>query len=427
MENSKLKRVVALALSVMMIFCLFLTANPNSLIAASAAAEKDSSTTDEALEILGDDTWSEYRVKQSKNPNFYKGEAIVINSDNITDRGDAQIVEYGGKTNVVFMSDRDSITWTVTVPESGLYAMDILYNYLGSDDKNAKAADIERTLRVNGKVPYTELRNLVFTKKWVDQFKGDYSLKDGETVVGGKKDNSASIYDANGNVVKTFTNEELPVRVLDKNGNIVKVFYEKDGADNERRPVKVLEPEWTEYTLCDPTGNYNGEFYIYFEKGANTITLESQKEYMYIDTITLRPCEELMSYQDYINMHNALGHRDATTSVRLEAEYFSATSSRTIYGQNDRSSAITSPQHPSYSWINDVGGRNGSYNWASVGQWIEWTFTVEESGMYMISSRFLQDAIEGLYVSRRIYIDGEVPFEEANNLQFLFDDSWHGG
>ena len=427
MENSKLKRVVALALSAMMVFCLFVTANPNSLVAATATAVEDTSTTDEALEILGDDKWLEFAGKHSKYPN-YDGEDIVINSDKVTSlEGGAQIKKdpYGEKGDVVYTTDKGSVTWTFTVEKEGLYAMDILYNYLGSDDKNAKAADIERTLRVNGKVPYTELRNLVFTKKWVDQFATDYSLKAGETVNGNNKDNSASIYDANGNVVKTFTAEELPARVYDQNGNIVKVFYEKDGADNERRPIKALAPEWTEYTLCDPTGNYNGEFYIYLKAGENTITLEAQKEYMYIDTITLRQRDSLISYAEYLNMH--AGKPEATSTIRLEAEYFTATSSRTIYGQNDRSSAITSPQHPSYSWINDVGGRNGSYNWASVGQWIEWTFTVPESGMYVISTRFLQDAIEGLYVSRRIYIDGEVPFEEANNLQFLFDDSWQGG
>ena len=407
MENSKLKRVIALALSVMMVFGIFVMANPNALIAASAVEEDEKSATEEALEILGDAKWLDYKAKNSKYPN-YKGEDVVIDSDDaISLTGGAQIVEYDGKT-AVFTTATGSVTWKVNVPESGLYAMDILYNYLGSDSPEAKAADIERTLRVNGNVPYTELRNLVFTKKWVDQL-SKYQLKTGETVEG-----------------LTFEAEELPVAVYDQTGNIVKIFYEKDGADNERRPMKVLDPEWTTYTLCDPTGNYNGEFYIYLDAGENTITLEAQKEYMYVASITLRARDEsMMSYADYLKMYE--NKPAGTATIKLEAEYFSATSSRTIYGQNDRTSAITSPQHPSYSLINDVGGRNGSYNWASIGQWIEWTFEVPESGMYVISTRFLQNAIEGLYVSRRLYVDGEVPFEEANNLQFLFDDSWQGG
>ncbi|MBQ3489589.1 MAG: extracellular solute-binding protein [Clostridia bacterium] len=411
MENSKLKRVVALVLSAMMVFCLFLTANPNSLIAASAAAEENESTTDEALEILGDDKWLEYKAKNDKFEN-YDGEDITINSSNLVDPETVTVEDYEGKKNVVFLKDEGSVSWKVNVPKSGLYAMDILYNYLDSEDDRAKAADIERTLRINSKVPYTELRNLVFTKKWIDAV-SRYDLASGESLDSVNEETLAE---------KGYT---LPVAVYE-NGNIVKIFYEKDGADNERRPIKKLDPEWTTYTVCDPTGNYNGEFYFYLEKGENIITLEAQKEYMYVDSIVLRKRDTLISYEEYKNMYK--DKEEAKTSIKLEAEYFTSTSSRTIYGQNDRSSAITSPQHPSYSWINDVGGRNGSYNWASIGQWIEWTFTIPEgeAGMYVISSRFLQDAVEGLYVSRRIYIDGEVPFEEANNLQFLFDKSWQG-
>ena len=390
MENSKLKRAVALALSVVMVFCLFVTANPTSLVAAGAAEENGNSTTDEALEILKDTKWAKYKEKYANVPN-YQGDAITVNADAADLSKGGEKVEYLGKQNVVLMSDTGSVSWTINVPETGLYAIDIVYSYFGSDDSRAKAADIERTLRINGEVPYTELRNLVFTKKWIDILDEDMVKKD-------------------------------------ENGNIIDIEYDKDSADNERRPVKELKPEWTNYTVCDPTGNYSGEFYFYLEKGENVITLQSQKEYMFIDTITVREREFLQSYDEYKAYYDAKGYTAVAEDVafKLEAEFYSATSSSTIYGQNDRSSAITSPQHPSYTWINDVGGRNGSYNWASVGQWIEWEFTVPKTGYYTISARFLQDAVEGLFVSRRLYINGEVPFEEANNLQFLYDDSWQG-
>jgi ABC-type glycerol-3-phosphate transport system substrate-binding protein len=392
MENSMLKRAVALALSVMMVFCLFVTASP-ALYAANAAAGNDNSTTDEALEILQDAKWSKYKEKcaAAAYPN-YKGEPITVNSSAADLSNGGEITDYLGKTNVVFASDTGSVSWKINVPETGLYAIDIVYSYLGSDDNRAKAADIERTLRINDKVPYTELRNLIFTKKWIDLL------------------------------------DESQVE-KDQYGNITDIKYDKDSSENERRPVKEIKPEWTNYTVCDPTGNYNGEFYFYLEKGENVITLQSQKECMFIDTITIRERKTLKSYEDYLNEKKAqgFGPASASSAVRLEAEFYSATSSSTIYGQNDRGSAITSPQHPSYTWINDVGGRNGSYNWASVGQWIEWEISVPETGLYTISTRFLQDAVEGLYVSRRLYINGEVPFEEANNLQFLFDDGWQGG
>ena len=63
MENSKLKRVIALALSVMMVFGIFVMANPNALIAASAVEEDEKSATEEALEILGDAKWLDYKAK----------------------------------------------------------------------------------------------------------------------------------------------------------------------------------------------------------------------------------------------------------------------------------------------------------------------------------------------------------------------------
>ncbi|MBR6744823.1 MAG: hypothetical protein IKM00_06380 [Clostridia bacterium] len=390
MENSKLKRAVALALSVVMVFCLFVTASP-ALYATNAVAEEDNSTTDEALEILRDTKWAKYKEKWASEPN-YKGAAITVDSSAADISKGGEITDYLGRTNVVFVSDSGSVSWKINVPETGLYAMDIVYSYLGSDDKRAKAADIERTLRIDGQVPYTELRNLIFTKKWVD----------------------------------VLDNVEVE---KDAQGNIIDIKYDTDSADNERRPVKVIAPEWTDYTVCDPTGNYNGEFFFYLTAGEHTITLQSQKECLFVDTITLRERKTLKSYEAYLAEKQAqgFGPASASSSIKLEAEFYSATSSSTIYGQNDRSSAITSPQHPSYTWINDVGGRNGSYNWASIGQWIEWEVTVPETGLYTISTRFLQDAVEGLFVSRRLYINGEVPFEEANNLQFLFDDSWQGG
>ena len=388
MQNSKLKRAVALALSVVMVFCLFVTANPTSLMAAQAAGEGGNSTTDEALEILGDDKWAKYKANNASKPK-YNGAPIVVDSANAVG---GEKTSYLGKDNVVFIGDTGSVSWTVEVPEEGLYAIDIMYSYLGSDDSRAKAADIERTLRINEEVPFTELRNLIFTKKWVD-----------------------------------IVDENMVTR--DEFGNIVDIDYDEDSSGNERRPVKQLAPEWTKYTVSDPTGNYNGEFFFYLKPGKNVITLQSQKEYMFVDTITLRPLSTNISYQEYLSKNEAAGFTPAAqdSKIKLEAEFYSATSSSTIYGQNDRSSAITSPQHPSYTWINDVGGRNGSYNWASVGQWIEWQFTVPEDGLYTISTRFRQDAVEGLFVSRRLYINGEVPFEEANNLQFLFDDAWQGG
>ena len=57
MENSKLKRVVTLVLSVLMISGVVFSTSAASVAGTSGkAATEESSTTSEALEILGDDT-----------------------------------------------------------------------------------------------------------------------------------------------------------------------------------------------------------------------------------------------------------------------------------------------------------------------------------------------------------------------------------
>lgn len=392
MRNSKLTRVIALLLGIMMMSCLGLSVCAVSLPTGTSAASVEDSTTAEALEILGDDKWTEYKEKYGSYPN-YEGEPIVIRAVDAETSSlpeGAQVMgELGGKSNVLYLPDSGTVTWKVTVPVSGLYAIDLSYFPIQS-----KATDIERTLRINGEVPFTEVRNLLMTKRWEEDL------------------------------------SELTV-VRDENGNITDIEYEKDSSGNERRPSKVENPMWMEYTVCDPTGNYNNEFYFYLEAGENTISLEAQKEPVVLDTITLRTREETLTYEEYQAKNAAAGYTKAPadSSIFLEAEFYTATSSSTIYGQNDRSSAVTSPQSAKYQLINDVGGKNGSYNWSTVGQWIEWTFVIPEgkAGLYTINTRFLQDQVEGLFVSRRLYLDGEIPFEEANNLEFLYSGSWQVG
>ncbi len=395
MVSSKLKRLLAAFLSLAMLFGIGMSVSAGTVTLTATPNDSDddtSSLTAEALEILGDTTWSEYRAKYAETP-FYAGNPIVVGTealDTETLPDDAEILdELDGKKNVVLLPDTGTATWTVNVPESGLYAIELsCYPIQG------KATDIERTFRINGNVPFTEVRNLRITKRWVDDL------------------------------------SEVNV-VYDENGNVTDIEYEKDNAGNDRRPAKYEAPIWMDLAITDPTGYYNGELYFYFEKGENTVSLGAQKEPVVMNTITLRAPKVSISYEDYLAAHKAQGHTaaPADSSIFLEAEFYSATSSSTIYGMNDRTSAITSPQHASYTWINDVGGKNGSYNWATVGQWIDWTFTVPagKAGFYTINTRYLQSEVKGLFVSRRLYVDGEIPFEEANNLEFDYNSDWSVG
>lgn len=357
------------------------------------AAEPIVSTSDdgedyvkETLEILSDIKWAEYREKYASAP-FYRGDPITVRATDYTDHqtgtNESSTVKFGvideldGEKNVLQTTDSGSVTWTFDVPETGLYAIEFGYY-----PTSAKATSIERTLRINGKVPMNEVRNLVFSKRWTDDYKRN---EDGT------------------------------------------IYFEEDGNKNEKRPTKTDAPEWLTYSVSDPTGYYNGDFYFYLEKGENTITLESQKEPLALSTVTLRKRNVQISYADYLAQCKAKGYTSAPagSKIYIEAEHYTSTSDGTLYAISDSTSSITSPQHACYQRLNTI----GSSNWSSVGQWFEWTITVEEgkAGMYTINPRFLQNAVAGLFVSRRLRVDGEIPFEEANNLEFNYDKNWQIG
>ena len=86
----------------------------------------------------------------------------------------------------------------------------------------------------------------------------------------------------------------------------------------------------------------------------------------------------------------------------------------------DRTSAATQPSDPAKIRLNSIGGSN----WASVGQWIEWEFEVPESGFYCIAIKYRQNFLSGMTANRRLLLDGNVPFVEAQSLEFPYGRSW---
>ena len=385
MKTLKLKKVLAGILAFAMLF--------GCTSFASAATGNDSSSSsnfDEALEQLKDTTWAEYyRLASQKNK--YTGEDVAVDILDFTaaypngfTEADTNypwnVISVDGKDNVLQTPDMGTTTWKVNIAEEGLYAIKILYY-----PTEAKSANIERTLRIDGEIFYSELRNLVLSKVWRDNY-----------------------VDADGNYV---------------NGNYGNVSFEKDPATgNESRPSKDQVPEWREYMVSDATGYYSGELLVYLEPGEHELSLEAQREPMAIGGIYFCAPTDVLTYEEYLAKWTAAGATDAPSGsqIYIPAEVPSATSDSTLYPTADRTSSINTPMSAKNTVINAIGGAN----WATSGQWIEWEFTPEHSGFYQINFRFSQGTNEGIFVSRKLTINGEVPFEEANYLEFMYDDSW---
>lgn len=370
-------------------------------ISVYAEEEKEEkSTMDEVIELLNTQSYKEY-LSEHEILGWTDGESeitvdptkdyVYTADEDYADEGHkAEVVKLeidGVEKEVLRTPETGTVTWTITVPKNGLYILSFTYLPVESDTTNT--SNIKRVFMVDGKLPFKEANYLELTRAYADEYK------------------------------------------LDENGNRV---FKTDKNGNEKRPTKNERFSWNTYTLSDSTG-YNVEpLKIAFTEGEHTISLEAELNEMYIGEMKLTKYKATKTYAEYIAENDAKGATDVAIDsgykdeygnkyYTLQAEYPTATSDITIYPLNDRTSPISQPQDPALQKLNTI----GSSKWQTVGQWIEWTIpadAIKTSGYYYIVPRFLQDTLQGLFASRRIYINGEVPFEEANYLQFNYSDEW---
>ena len=361
-----------------MLLCIIMLVS-TMIIPLAAANNKGSGSIADVSEILNALTYAEYRESYLTAP---KGEGeIVINAGeegnivkNDKEEPNYQVVDWQGKENVLYTKGSGSVTWKFNVEKAGNYVIAIEYCQADDDKTNS----VERVFYINGSVPFSEARSIVLSKIW------EYKYK------------------------------------VDENGNKT---FETDTTGNDIRPEVIPSLGWMEYELIDSNGFYTNPFEFYFEEGENTITLESVREPVYISSITLRPQEDIVSYSDYLKLHG-VGTSVSATPIKIEAESPNKVSNVTMYPVNDRTSpyttGLTGEQSAQVTKYNTV----GKEQWQTVGEWMTYNVTVEEDGYYSIVVRYKQDLLSGMYVSRKVYIDGAVPFAEASNCRFPFTNSW---
>ena len=285
--------------------------------------------------------------------------------------------DYEGMAGDSLLTTEDSlIEYEVNVPEEGFYNISFVYYPVPG-----KNSDIERSIFVDGNLPFKEFSMTTFSRVWAS---------------------------------------EVDNTTVDENGVTVKV-WEKDNQGNDVKPGMMEIPEWQTRYVYDSDGYITTPLSVYFTKGTHTISVVSIKEPMLINKIVLDHAEETPAYAEVKAAWDAQGVKDSTGKViTIEAEYATKTSSQMLYPTQDQASADVVPASAKELLNNTIGGNS----WRLVGQWIEWEFTVAEGGYYEIALHDKQNFSRGVAVSRRISIDGEVPFAELNNYEFNYEQNW---
>ena len=392
--RTKAKRLLTLLLALLMLLPTITTV---SAAGNSTGVTSYSSSGSDVSSILNMIAYSEYSDKYASVGKGAGDIPVTIDDNVYVVNGETSSIplseqkygEAGKEASGVYVPERGTITWTVNVPKAAKYTIEIVYCQVGE-----KSNSIERVFYLNGSVPFSEARSVVLTKVW----KYDYNSTDEHE--------------------KWFEQE-----IMD-NGDV----------GNDIRPNVIPSAQWVTYSISDANGYYASPFEFYFKAGDNTISFESQREPVVIKSITLRPAEELPTYEEYLealkNDPNGSKTPEANKgsgSIMFEAEAPDFVSAITMYPVNDRTSPITSgltgEQSSMYTKLNTA----GKEKWQNIGEWMEYTIkgeSITQSGFYSLAIRYKQNLLSGMYVSRKVYINGEILFEEAKNCRFPYADSW---
>jgi len=281
----------------------------------------------------------------------------------------------GMEGDSVLTSETGYIEYQVDVPETGFYKLELLYYPV-----EGKNSEIQRSFFLDGELPYGEMSLIEFSRIWSTDVAQE-SFAEG----------------------------------------IYEVAWNKDNQGNDMKPTSVEIPEWVTADLYDNNGYITEPLCLYLTEGTHTIAINSQREPMLLRKLILTNDEEVASYAEVKADWDANG-AVATSghNIVIQAEDAVKTSSQMLYPKQDQSSPAVYPASAKALLNNTIGGES----WDAAGQWIEWEFEVPEDGYYNISLFDKQSFMRGIYVSRKIMIDGEVPFEEMEDYGFNYASSW---
>ena len=193
---------------------------------------------------------------------------------------------------------------------------------------------------------------------------------------------------------------------------------QKDNRGNDIIPRQIKQEAWMTDSLFDPQGLYDDPLVFAFEKGVNTITLNVSSGAFYIADIELYNTE-YPTYAEKLEQWKKSGATEAAAvkPIIIEGESAHSKTDPALIPKSERNSAATSPSSPTLNLLNTISS-------SKFGQKLTFSFDVDKSGLYKLGMRFSQKDLRGFFVTRRIYIDGVIPFKEFSNVKYFYKNSW---
>ncbi len=281
--------------------------------------------------------------------------------------GDAVLsAQTAGAAEVLVLGDGDgTATWTVDVPVTGLYELEISYYNEGGNE-----AKIQRRLTIDGTVPYEEANNLCLYR---------YFVEDGD------------------------------VRI--------------NSIGDEVWPKQKEVSLWQTVRAVDGQGIYVNPLLFYLTEGIHEIALTYVDQPLTLGTLAFTSPKTYPSYEEMKAMYAQHGYTPVSEDamVKFQGEDSLWRSENVVRREND-ADPKTEPRSGAQRVLNVVGG----WRWRLGNASVTWEFEVPETGLYSIHMKVAQAQDPGMPSYRQIMIDGEIPFEELRLYSFPYDAQWYG-
>lgn len=207
-----------------------------------------------------------------------------------------------------------------------------------------------------------------------------------------------------------FADITLPIYYADEN---------KDKKDAQGNEIAVdTAVKYGDYTYALRNINNTDYLYVYIQNGNHTLTLKSETGDAVINGFRFFSKPEVLSYKEYSQKYkSAKTHNDFEI---IEGEDAALKSSDDLIQLIDNSSANVNPNNANRDVVNYIGGSN----YDQPKDCIIWEIDAPEDGLYKIGLNYRQNYTENSLFYRMLYIDGELPFEEAAQIEFPFALNW---
>lgn len=311
--------------------------------------------------------YAEALAEYQKKAKDYTGQTLTFGVESIKNSAkpiESSLKEIGepAQLSLIWNEDIEWIEWEIDVPETALYNVAFTYHSYGET-----FLEPAREFYLDGKIPYTDLSSIGFRLGWQEQSEP---------------------------VINNINDEVVPTEIENK--------------------------KWHTEPVCDSEGYYSEPLRVYLEQGKHVIMLKYITQPVALSAVSLQAPKTYQSYAEVLEEYRQKNYKNATQPIEFQAETNVSDKNSAMLHRVPNDDPCTQPYEAGYVRLNAM----GDLYWQEGGQKIEWSFEVQEAGLYRIDMRVGNWFNQDLPVSRKIEIDGKVPFREFLNYSFPYSNDW---